>query len=233
MSDLVARAEATLEGVIEGSWQLDPDACEADEYDNDQWCDVEGSWGGWVAHCQDLATATFIAAARTLVPELVDALKAAQQFRYQVADALGFVETVEGCGRVIVGRDDEIIEHVQHHTDTALKHEADCPVWCDDCEHYEIDRSCKRCGGSGCGPGTASGAFEPCGDCDGGCRDHANAYVYAPDIEAELKAARAQRDEFRAQLDHECAENQQLKMAIGAQLIDHATEIERLRGEAR
>jgi hypothetical protein len=32
------------------------------------------------------------------------------------------------------------------------------------------------------------------------------------ELVAELKAARAQRDEFHAQLDHECAENEQLRV---------------------
>lgn len=97
-------------------------------------------------------------------------------FHFKVADALGFVETVEGVGQAIIGRDDVILDHVRTHTDTALKHESDCPVWCDGCERYEVVNSCKRCRGSGCGPGAASGAYEPCGDCDGDGRDHQDSH---------------------------------------------------------
>jgi hypothetical protein len=70
--DVVARAKAALEGVT-APWSVDPDGTggEPDWDDGELWLDVNGAHGGWVAHCQDRATAEFIAAARSLVPELV------------------------------------------------------------------------------------------------------------------------------------------------------------------
>ncbi|QAY05722.1 hypothetical protein SEA_FUSHIGI_74 [Mycobacterium phage Fushigi] len=77
MSDPVARAKAALESVGDGPWAIDsedgePIIHEAHHYDSaDEWYDVDSPNGGWVAHCEDLPVAEFIAAARTLIPELV------------------------------------------------------------------------------------------------------------------------------------------------------------------
>lgn len=48
----------------------------------------------------------------------------------------------------------------------------DCPQWCDMCDQWEKPRSCGQCNGSGCGPGTALGAYDPCEYCAGDGRDH-------------------------------------------------------------
>lgn len=75
--DVVARAKAALEGVPGGPWTVDcedgePIIHEAHHYDStDDWYDVDGANGGWIAHCEDLRTAEFIAAAWSLVPDLV------------------------------------------------------------------------------------------------------------------------------------------------------------------
>lgn len=53
----------------------------------------------------------------------------------------------------------------------AQAHDA-CPAWCEDCDQWERSRSCVPCRGSGCGPGTASGAYEPCDHCAGDGRTH-------------------------------------------------------------
>ncbi|UEM46081.1 hypothetical protein SEA_PINKCREEK_11 [Mycobacterium phage Pinkcreek] len=77
MSDPVTRAKAALESIGDGPWTIDsedgePIIHEAHHYDSaDEWYDVDGPNGGWVAHCEDLPVAEFIAQARTLVPELV------------------------------------------------------------------------------------------------------------------------------------------------------------------
>lgn len=55
---------------------------------------------------------------------------------------------------------------------TAREHDDGCPEWCDDCDQWEKPRSCPECHGSGCGPGTALGAYEACHDCGGDGRDH-------------------------------------------------------------
>lgn len=87
--DVIARAEAALEGVSEGDWGVDP----YPHYDLDDWqtdnfssltaeelasaayYDVDGGNGEWIAHCGERADAEFIAAARSLLPELVAELK--------------------------------------------------------------------------------------------------------------------------------------------------------------
>lgn len=136
----------------------------------------------------------FTGLARALVAEL----KATRLCR-QVAEALGFVETVEGVGEVVTGSDGDLLDNLRHLVDIAREHD-NCPVWCDSCEHFEQSDSCPRCSGSGCGPGTASGAYDPCRDCDGDGRDHNFAYVHIPDLEAELKATRAQLDRRNRQV---------------------------------
>lgn len=126
MSDLIERAEAAMEGVTPGPWDLRDGFI----YPLSIRCGMGGIWK------QD---AHFIAAARTLVPELVAELKAAR----------------------------------------------------------------------------ASG------------ERHLHEIFHLQD---DLKAARAQRDEFHAQLDHESAENEQLRTALGEErliewLEDHAKRI--------
>ncbi|AXN53251.1 hypothetical protein PBI_HARLEY_91 [Mycobacterium phage Harley] len=78
MSDVVERAKAALEALGDkGPWTIDsedgePIIHEAHHYDStDEWYDVDGANGGWVAHCEDLPVAEFIAQARSLVPELI------------------------------------------------------------------------------------------------------------------------------------------------------------------
>lgn len=81
MTDIIERAEAALEGVTENRWAVDPYAYLSpdDDLDDDTYWDVNGLNGGWVAHCQDLPTAKFIAQARALVSELITELKYARK----------------------------------------------------------------------------------------------------------------------------------------------------------
>ena len=75
--------------------------------------------------------------------------------------------------------------------------EADkCPTYCGDCGESLADMPCDHCGGSGCGPGTASGAYEECGWCAG-------AGVLATHHRARRKRDRqcAERDALAAKLD--------------------------------
>lgn len=84
MADIIARAEAALEGVSQAPW-------EATDYeeDNERCCLVLAPAGSfvhgiastgfgfpWISEDQAIADANFIAAARTLIPELVAELKA-------------------------------------------------------------------------------------------------------------------------------------------------------------
>ena len=122
-----------------------------------------------------------------------------KDFRRAIAEAAGFVETVEGVGPAIIDTDEAIVEHVRAHVDTALKHEADCPAFCDDCEHYELRNSCKGCGGCGRSQSSA-GSYEECAHCGGDGRDHINAYVFRPDIDPDHGELRARVQELEAQL---------------------------------
>lgn len=84
-SDLIARAEAALDGVTPGPWLL-----AQDEEGPFATCvtahgfDICTAWGGYNAADAD---SNFIAAARNLVPELTAALRAAEA-ALQKADAL-------------------------------------------------------------------------------------------------------------------------------------------------
>jgi hypothetical protein len=74
MSDVVARAKAALEGVSE-PWVADGELHSLDDGYTETCWDVDGPDGGWVARCQDAETAAFVAAARSLVPELVQEIE--------------------------------------------------------------------------------------------------------------------------------------------------------------
>jgi hypothetical protein len=74
--DLLARARAALEGVTSGPWVLD--RMYVDSEGENYW-DVDGPNGGWVAHCEVEPAARFIAASRQLLPELIARLVELEQ----------------------------------------------------------------------------------------------------------------------------------------------------------
>lgn len=88
--DVVTRAKAAMEGIAPGPWELELVDGEPVEhwhfnYDSTEgWYDVVGPNGGWMAHCQDIPAARFIAAARDLVPELIAEI---ERLRAQVENA--------------------------------------------------------------------------------------------------------------------------------------------------
>lgn len=110
--DVIARAEAALEGVSEGDWGVDP----YPHYDLDDWqtdnfssltaeelasaayYDVDGGNGEWIAHCGERADAEFIAAARSLLPELVAELKTTRAQLAAIDALAGKWETVVELG---------------------------------------------------------------------------------------------------------------------------------------
>lgn len=91
-------------------------------------------------------------------------------WQIKVATALGMCEEVMGIGYSIANAKDSS-ERAESLTTVELEH-IECPVWCDECERMERWQSCTYCNGSGCGPGTASGAYEECEWCAGDSRDH-------------------------------------------------------------
>lgn len=65
----------------------------------------------------------------------------------------------------------EILDPIQAAFLAAGDHQG-CPEWCDDCDQWERPRSCERCHGSGCVPGTTTGTYDPCADCDADGSNH-------------------------------------------------------------
>lgn len=94
--DIIERAKAALETIALGlPWGVE--AGEIEHYHfhydpADSWYDVDGRNGGWKAHCEDLATANFIAAAPDLVRELCGELAASRALlsatRAQLSDSI-------------------------------------------------------------------------------------------------------------------------------------------------
>lgn len=80
MSDIIARAEAALEGVTEGPWTVESQVDHMSG-ETEYWLPEIEQWRGYRNNIQcgtDKALARFIAAARTLVPELIAELKSAR-----------------------------------------------------------------------------------------------------------------------------------------------------------
>lgn len=106
-----------------------------------------------------------------------------REWQIKVATALGMCEEVMGIGYSIANAQDAS-ERAESLTTLELEH-IECPVWCYECERMERWQSCTHCNGSGCGPGTASGAYEECEWCAGDGRDH------EPDLTARAEKAEA------------------------------------------
>lgn len=93
-----------------------------------------------------------------------------REWRDRVALALGVADEVPGHG-VHSARVDSAVERAEALVNIENEHD-ECPVWCDDCERIERPWSCTHCNGSGCGPGTALGAYSECEWCAGDGREH-------------------------------------------------------------
>lgn len=106
-----------------------------------------------------------------------------REWQIKVATALGMCEEVMGVGYSVANAKDAS-ERAESLTTLELEH-IECPVWCYECERMERWQSCTHCNGSGCGPGTASGAYEECEWCAGDGRDH------EPDLTARAENAEA------------------------------------------
>lgn len=65
----------------------------------------------------------------------------------------------------------DMLDPVKEAMSAAADHD-ECPVHCELCGETLAASMCQRCGGSGCGPGTASGAYEECPECAGVGRIH-------------------------------------------------------------
>ena len=119
----------------------------------------------------------------------------------RVALAAGIGDEVEGRGVHLEANPDIAAEHMTGLLAVADAH-VECPIHCGRCGETLADVWCDHCHGSGCGPGTATGAYEECEWCAGagkvhiGCAD----LCYAALVdERDRLAAAAER--VRALLD--------------------------------
>lgn len=148
----------------------------------------------------DPATVTLLASD---VLGLLDRVREAEAGLDRVAVAMGCGDEVSGYG---VYREDVdgMVECARDLRELGSDHD-ECPRPChchDDRLAYPV--SCEPCKGSGCGPGTASGAYEPCDHCDGTGADCSKGWVQVAALEAtesELAHMREARDNTRAERD--------------------------------
>ena len=124
-----------------------------------------------------------------------DALRTWQE---RVAVAAGIGEEVEGRGVYLEANPDAAAEHVAGLLAVADTH-IECPVYCGGCGEPLADALCDHCSGSGCGPGTALGAYEECGWCAGAGKVHPGcADLSYADLVAERDALAAKVERVRA-----------------------------------
>ena len=91
--DILTRAEKACEGVTEGPWEVDPGN------DFSAYHDIGGPGGLWVAQTKHATPdAAFIAAARTLMPELIAALAAERAETTRLRAAVERVRAVHRRG---------------------------------------------------------------------------------------------------------------------------------------
>ena len=105
---------------------------------------------------------------------LLDAADESDRLRIwqeRVALAAGIADEVEGRGVHPEADPDAAAEHVAGLLSVVDTH-VDCPVYCGGCGESLADAWCDRCHGSGCGPGTATGAYEECEWCAGAGKVH-------------------------------------------------------------
>ena len=111
---------------------------------------------------------------RDTLAALLDAADEADRLRIwqeRVALAAGIADEVEGRGVHPEADPDAAAEHVAGLLSVVDTH-VDCPVYCGGCGEALADAWCDRCHGSGCGPGTATGAYEECEWCAGAGKVH-------------------------------------------------------------
>ena len=142
-----------------------------------------------------------LASAVNALPALLDAAAerdALRTWQERVALAAGLADEVAGYGVHLEADPDTAAEHVAGLLDIADTH-AECPIYCGDCGEPLADTPCDHCGGSGCGPGTGSWAYEECGWCAGAGKVHVGcAHLSYAELCAERDALAAKLDAVRA-----------------------------------
>lgn len=152
----------------------------------------------------DRPDAELIAAAANALPALLDAAAerdALRTWQERVALAAGLADEVAGYGVHLEADPDTAAEHVAGLLDIADTH-VECPIYCGDCGEPLADTPCDHCGGSGCGPGTGSWAYEECGWCAGAGKVHVGcAHLSYAELCAERDALAAKLGAVREWID--------------------------------
>lgn len=145
-------------------------------------------------------TETALAAAVHENNELRAEIARMGKWHERVAIALGMAEEVPGIGVHMASLDD-IVARAESLSSVDLEH-IECPQWCDECERFDAWQSCTHCNGSGCGPGTASGAYEECEWCAGEGREHDRGRERTRGVLAEVADEHRRQDEEWGEQDH-------------------------------
>ena len=150
------------------------------------------------------AVLLFAEMASDSLPTLLDAAAerdALRTWQERVALAAGLADEVAGYGVHLEADPDTAAEHVAGLLDIADTH-AECPIYCGDCGEPLADTPCDHCGGSGCGPGTGSWAYEECGWCAGAGKVHVGcAHLSYAELCAERDALAVKLDAAREWID--------------------------------
>ena len=145
-----------------------------------------------------------LASAVNALPALLDAAAerdALRTWQERVALAAGLADEVAGYGVHLEADPDTAAEHVAGLLDIADTH-VECPIYCGDCGEPLADTPCDHCGGSGCGPGTGSWAYEECGWCAGAGKVHVGcAHLSYAELCAERDALAAKLGAVREWID--------------------------------
>ena len=153
------------------------------------------------------AVLLFAEMASDSLPAMLDAAAerdALRTWQERVALAAGLADEVAGYGVHLEADPDTAAEHVAGLLDIADTH-AECPIYCGDCGEPLADTPCDHCGGSGCGPGTGSGAYEECGWCAGAGKVHVGcAHLSYAELCAERDALAVKLDAAREWIDRRC-----------------------------
>ena len=210
MSDLTPETLAELRRLLDEAPPppyRDSPATHGDPSNGPTYVALEAQWEGrW----EEVATGNYekwcgmgialAAAAVNALPALLDAAAerdALRTWQERVALAAGLADEVAGYGVHLEADPDTAAEHVAGLLDIADTH-VECPIYCGDCGEPLADTPCDHCGGSGCGPGTGSGAYEECGWCAGAGKVHVGcAHLSYAELCAERDALAAKVERVR------------------------------------
>ena len=202
MPDLTPEIQAELRRLLDCSSKL-PWECYRPHFASG-YHSITASDGQTVAVEAGEYDAELIAAAVNALPALLDAAAerdALRTWQERVALAAGLADEVAGYGVHLEADPDTAAEHVAGLLDIADTH-VECPIYCGDCGEPLADTPCDHCGGSGCGPGTGSGAYEECGWCAGAGKVHVGcAHLSYAELCAERDALAAKLGAVREWID--------------------------------